>query len=462
MSGLNFQKEVIDSKQNRSFRESRSALSDLLTSSPPKPGTIPSSSDSVSGPEAGTDSETSKLTVSAVSGSGSETQSTIQYHDVSLSETDINTVSQSSTRHETHETIVSSTPVAAAQGPSSSVAAGTGPGPGPGPGSRAAGVAGTAGTACRIFGCVVFYPNGDRVIIHVGDNQLSHQILHIILKQFSTVSTRSFTSVAVSSTGVSSAATVTNDESESESKISDDLLYRLCHGGARLCVASETGEPDTDFPILDPKRCIHTFGVSSFAIVCNVSNASNATNVSNVSNAEAMSLSPAAAEIWIGTSKHDFGAPALSMLQCAENGDLEQMRFYIERMHVNPNSTTSISISISTSSSIGAGAGPGMDGFTAMHFASCKGHLSMLQYLIKYTDANLDAYTSYGWTPLHMAIDAQQLDTMDLLLQAGCNHQAKTNDGQTCIQLAEKCQDDDRRQAMFKLLEQHKDFDDVV
>ncbi|XP_071944173.1 ankyrin repeat domain-containing protein 49-like [Antedon mediterranea] len=75
------------------------------------------------------------------------------------------------------------------------------------------------------------------------------------------------------------------------------------------------------------------------------------------------------------------------------------------------------------------------DGYTPLHRACYNGHLSMVNYLLKY-NANVRARTLDGWEPLHCASRWGQASVAGILLENGASINSQTNGGQTALHLA--------------------------
>ncbi|KAL9109113.1 MAG: hypothetical protein Q9227_006204 [Pyrenula ochraceoflavens] len=77
-------------------------------------------------------------------------------------------------------------------------------------------------------------------------------------------------------------------------------------------------------------------------------------------------------------------------------------------------------------------------GYTALHLATKKGHLSILRLLLTTTDLPIDALDACGLSPLHLAILENQPSAAHLLLDQGANSDlcTGTGTGQTALHLA--------------------------
>jgi ankyrin repeat protein len=72
---------------------------------------------------------------------------------------------------------------------------------------------------------------------------------------------------------------------------------------------------------------------------------------------------------------------------------------------------------------------------TPLHVASKAGRLDIMEALLSRADVN--AKDAAEWTPLHVAAAAGQLRAARLLLDKGASTEARTEDGQTPIELAQ-------------------------
>ncbi|XP_065908972.1 ankyrin repeat domain-containing protein 39-like [Dysidea avara] len=77
------------------------------------------------------------------------------------------------------------------------------------------------------------------------------------------------------------------------------------------------------------------------------------------------------------------------------------------------------------------------DGDTALHYASDRGHLEVVNTLLS-SGANILATNYYGWTALHCASDRGHLEVVNTLLSSGANILATDNyqGGDTPLHLA--------------------------
>ena len=79
------------------------------------------------------------------------------------------------------------------------------------------------------------------------------------------------------------------------------------------------------------------------------------------------------------------------------------------------------------------------NGWTPLIWASAKGHLDTVTYLVKECGANVEAKDSAGNTPLIIASLQGHLDTVTYLVEeCGANVEAKGNNGLTALALAKK------------------------
>ncbi len=76
------------------------------------------------------------------------------------------------------------------------------------------------------------------------------------------------------------------------------------------------------------------------------------------------------------------------------------------------------------------------DGSTALHCASWKGHVGVVEYLLD-SGANINAHnenTHWGTTPLHAAAHGNQRKVAELLLERGAGKEAKNLNGRTAYE----------------------------
>lgn len=74
-------------------------------------------------------------------------------------------------------------------------------------------------------------------------------------------------------------------------------------------------------------------------------------------------------------------------------------------------------------------------GYTALHEASLKGHLSIVKFLLE-SGANIDCSAVNGDTPLHDASENGHYEVVAYLLQAGANRIIKNQEGNTAFDVA--------------------------
>ena len=55
-----------------------------------------------------------------------------------------------------------------------------------------------------------------------------------------------------------------------------------------------------------------------------------------------------------------------------------------------------------------------------LHIAAHKGHIPIIQYLIN-QNADVNSQNAKGWTPLMFAVEGNQLDAIQFLLESGGN-----------------------------------------
>jgi ankyrin repeat protein len=78
------------------------------------------------------------------------------------------------------------------------------------------------------------------------------------------------------------------------------------------------------------------------------------------------------------------------------------------------------------------------DGLTPLMVAASKGHIEMAEVILQ-AGANINARSDDGWTALHKAAyDQTETNIVDLLLQSGIDLEAKNKSGRTALQLAEE------------------------
>ena len=84
-------------------------------------------------------------------------------------------------------------------------------------------------------------------------------------------------------------------------------------------------------------------------------------------------------------------------------------------------------------------------GFTALHGAAYWGHLDVVEFLV--TGADLEAMDRDGETALHRAVYWGHLEIVKVLVGAGADVDATTNEGETPRALAASCRGSDERRA---------------
>ena len=76
-------------------------------------------------------------------------------------------------------------------------------------------------------------------------------------------------------------------------------------------------------------------------------------------------------------------------------------------------------------------------GSTALHYASCRGHLEIAELLTS-SGADVNIIDSEGRTALHMASMFGYLEIVQLLLCQGADMSIRTNDGRTALDWASR------------------------
>eukprot|EP00177_Eucheuma_denticulatum_P005177 GFKZ01009427.1.p1 GENE.GFKZ01009427.1~~GFKZ01009427.1.p1 ORF type:complete len:634 (+),score=85.87 GFKZ01009427.1:592-2493(+) len=79
-----------------------------------------------------------------------------------------------------------------------------------------------------------------------------------------------------------------------------------------------------------------------------------------------------------------------------------------------------------------------IENWTALHEAVKAGdeRIEILNYLIEECDGDVNAVDDDGWTPLHVAARFSSTEAVDILVKAGCDVNAKTEDNETAVLLA--------------------------
>lgn len=75
-------------------------------------------------------------------------------------------------------------------------------------------------------------------------------------------------------------------------------------------------------------------------------------------------------------------------------------------------------------------------GWTPLHLVACEDHTELARLLIE-AGADVNARSNDGWTPLHCAAFDDGADLAELLLDAGAQVNARDKHGQTPLSLAE-------------------------
>ncbi|XP_046983215.1 protein VAPYRIN-like [Schistocerca americana] len=91
---------------------------------------------------------------------------------------------------------------------------------------------------------------------------------------------------------------------------------------------------------------------------------------------------------------------------------------------------------------VGAGVGErgGLPGWTALHWAACRGDVEAARLLVG-AGAAVDARDDDGWTPLHYAALNGHAEVAAALLDAGADRRATTDGGRTALDIARRCND---------------------
>ena len=79
-----------------------------------------------------------------------------------------------------------------------------------------------------------------------------------------------------------------------------------------------------------------------------------------------------------------------------------------------------------------------IDRWTALHWAAYFGRTNLTSILLRH-NANLNTCDHWGKTPLHIAVSERNLETMQLLVDAGSDPTLKDDDGKTPLHLALDC-----------------------
>lgn len=81
---------------------------------------------------------------------------------------------------------------------------------------------------------------------------------------------------------------------------------------------------------------------------------------------------------------------------------------------------------------------PSLAGETALHWASMNGHLQVVKILLYRGKADPNAVTRRKRTPLHMAAEKGHSEVISMLMKAGCNGNARDDQGKTPLDAAKK------------------------
>lgn len=75
----------------------------------------------------------------------------------------------------------------------------------------------------------------------------------------------------------------------------------------------------------------------------------------------------------------------------------------------------------------------GLNGYTLLHHAATKGHNAIIAELLKHQRIDVDVKNNIGETPLHLAVYAGHILTVDQLLDFGADINATNDDSETCL-----------------------------
>jgi len=103
-----------------------------------------------------------------------------------------------------------------------------------------------------------------------------------------------------------------------------------------------------------------------------------------------------------------------SLLVAAENGDAKTVDALLRQ-----------------GASADARGSKGLEQFTALHYAACRGHLFVAERLIRAGGATVDATNKDAETPLHLAVYGGFLNIVELLLDSGANVHAQNGYSET-------------------------------
>lgn len=233
-----------------------------------------------------------------------------------------------------------------------------------------------------LFSCKVFFPNGRHVIVNVTEDVSISGFLKAVLVQ-SVSNPQKFRNIQVS-----------------------------------LYAADAHGEMDEDCPVLDDRRPINQFGISSF-----VFKSTDEQEFAKVElNQNVVNIGPA--------PQNGLADPLARLLRAAESGYLDDVRKLIEDKVVHVSA-------------------PGIDNWTALHYAARQGHLAVVNFLIKQS-ANIDAVTKSGWSPLHLCAYTGQVEVADIILTCGADPNLTDYKGKTPLDYANQ----QKRDEMIDLLEE--------
>ena len=78
-----------------------------------------------------------------------------------------------------------------------------------------------------------------------------------------------------------------------------------------------------------------------------------------------------------------------------------------------------------------------------LHWAAREGHTEIARILIDKHQSDVDAVNKLKWTPLHWAAIEGHYNTAKFLLENKADRNLKTGEGETAIDLARRCHEND-------------------